>query len=206
MVELEILSWKDIHRLTLILARKIIESEYRPDVIIGIMRGGWIPARILLDYLNIPTLATLEIKFYKGLGETRERPIIVHPLVVDILNKNVLIVDDVVDTGKSMSIAMEMAKLGGAHSVKTAALVVKPWSILEPDYYAMKSDKWIVFPWEIRETIENMLKAKGEEVTEENIEELSKKYSALLKAGIDEVRLAIKLIMKNRCKKLGTQH
>lgn len=162
------------------------------------MRGGWIPARILLDYLNIPTLATLEIKFYKGVGETREKPIIVHPLVVNVLNRKVLIVDDVIDTGKSMSIAVEIAKLGGAYSVKTAALVVKPWSILEPDYYAMKSDKWIVFPWEIRETIEDILKTEDQKITEDNIDELSRKYAELLKTGVEEVKLALKLIMKNR--------
>lgn len=198
MVEFEVLSWNEIHKLTLILAKKIVESGYMPDVIIGIMRGGWIPARILLDYLNIPILATIEIKFYKGIGETRERPIIIHPLVVDIRNKRVLIVDDVVDTGKSMSIAIEMAKLGGAYSIKTAALVVKPWSVLEPDYYAMKSDKWIVFPWEIRETIENILELEKEEITRDNIEYLSRKYSTLLRASIEDIKLALNLIMKCR--------
>ncbi|HIQ02929.1 MAG TPA: phosphoribosyltransferase [Desulfurococcales archaeon] len=198
MVEFEVLSWNDIHKLTLVLAKKIVESGYMPDVIIGIMRGGWIPARILLDYLNIPTLATIEIKFYKGIGETRERPIIIHPLVVDIRNKKVLIVDDVVDTGKSMSIAIEMAKLGGAYSIKTAALVVKPWSILEPDYYAMKSDKWIVFPWEIRETIENILELEKEKITRDNIEYLSRKYSTLLRADVEDIKLALNLIMKCR--------
>lgn len=202
MVEFEVLSWNDIHKLTLVLAKKIVESGYMPDVIIGIMRGGWIPARILLDYLNIPTLATIEIKFYKGIGETRERPIIIHPLVVDIRNKRVLIVDDVVDTGKSMSIAIEMAKLGGAYSIKTAALVVKPWSILEPDYYAMKSDKWIVFPWEIRETIENILELEKEKITRDNIEYLSRKYSTLLRVSIEDVKLALNLIMKCRGGKL----
>ena len=62
----------------------------------------------------------------------------------------------------------------------------------------MKSDKWIVFPWEIRETIENILELEKEKITRDNIEYLSRKYSTLLRADVEDIKLALNLIMKCR--------
>lgn len=167
------LTWSDVQQLSYKLCDQIIKEKFKPDVIVGIMRGGWVPARIILDMLDVELLAALEIKFYKGLGEVRERPVLTQPLVVNIRDKKVLIVDDVIDTGKSISIAVETLKLYGPSQVKIAALVVKPWSILNPDYYALKSDAWVIFPWEIRETVKEIIRSFNINIRERNKEELA---------------------------------
>ena len=64
-----VLTWNDIAKLSIKLARKIIESNFTPDAIVGVMRGGWVVAKIVEDLLGVSELGSLEIKFYKGIGE-----------------------------------------------------------------------------------------------------------------------------------------
>ncbi len=167
-------TWEEIHEKSLELAVKVLESGYRPDVIIGILRGGYIIARIIADALNIDELGIVEVKFYKSVGERAERPIITQPLVIDVRGKKVLIVDDVVESGRTLEIVTEQARLRGAKEVKVAALFFKPRSIIIPDFYAVKTTKWIVFPWEL-----------GELFRIYNIRDLQEAKELLRKIGYD---------------------
>jgi len=144
-------TWDEVHKFSLILARKVIESGYIPDVIVGILRGGYIVARIVADILNIEELGVVEVKFYRSIGERAERPVITQPLILDVRDRNVLIVDDVVDSGRTLEIVSQQVRLRGAKNVKSAALFVKPRSIINPDYYIIKTTKWVLFPWELGE-------------------------------------------------------
>ena len=141
-------SWQDIEELSYKIAEQIIEKNIKIDIIIAILRGGWIPARILADLLGIENIGVLGIKFYKSIETRKEQPIITYPLILDISNKNVLLVDDVADTGKSLSLAIEMTRLYGPKNIYTATLYVKPTTILVPDFYAETTSAWIIFPWE----------------------------------------------------------
>jgi len=141
-------TWQDIEELSYKIAEQIIERNIKIDAIIAILRGGWIPARILADILGVEKIGVLGIKFYKSIESRKEQPIITYPLILDISNKNILLVDDVADTGKSLSIAVEMARLYGPRNIYTATLYVKPTTILVPDFYAETTNAWIIFPWE----------------------------------------------------------
>jgi hypoxanthine phosphoribosyltransferase len=79
----------------------------------------------------------------------------------------VLIVDEVADTGKSLVLIKQHITEKGAAEVKIATVYYKPWSIITPDYYAKETSRWIVFPWEIKETIRkiiNKCREKGKPV------------------------------------------
>ncbi len=141
-------SWEDIEDLSYKIAKQIIDKNIRIDSIIAILRGGWIPARIIADLLGIEEIGVLGIKFYKSIETRKEQPIITHPLILDIYDKNVLVVDDVADTGKSLSIAIELVRLYGPRNLYTATIYVKPTSIFTPDFYAETTSAWIIFPWE----------------------------------------------------------
>jgi len=138
------------------LARKI---DFKPDVIVGISRGGLVPARILSDMLDNKNLAILGIIFYKKVGERTESPQITQDLTKDIKGKKVLVVDDVSDTGKSLIVAKDYITNKGASEIKVATLHYKPHSKLKPDYYIRTTDAWIVYPWE-RHEVERELKKK----------------------------------------------
>ena len=84
-------------------------------------------------------------------------------LPTSLKGKNVLIVDDCVDTGESMKIAKEYVKMLGASEIKTASLQIfdsTPES-LYPDFFVEKLPwKWIIYPWNYREDLTNLLRCE----------------------------------------------
>ena len=165
----------DVQRLSENLAHQIAESGFRPDIIVAVSRGGFDPARILSDELNIRSLASLQIIYYAGVNERNDRPQVKYPLNADIAGLNVLVVDDVADSGNSLKLVKEYVMSLDPREVKIATLHYKPWSSFEPDYYAESAEKWIIYPWEPRESIEDI---RGK----------------LLSEGVPEDELALKLI------------
>ncbi|MCC6032612.1 MAG: phosphoribosyltransferase [Desulfurococcaceae archaeon] len=151
-----ILTWKKIHEASLKLASEIAREGLEIDLIVGILRGGYIIARILGDMLGTENIGVVEVKFYKGIEERAERPIITQPLTADVKGKNVLVVDDVVDSGRTLEIVTEQVRLRGARSVRTAVLFYKPKSIIRPDFFAQETSEWVVFPWELCEFIREL--------------------------------------------------
>jgi hypoxanthine phosphoribosyltransferase len=157
-------SWEEIYNLCLDLADEIKKNKFNPEVIVGIARGGWIPARILSDLLGNSYTANLKIDFYRGVGETKERPIITQTISTIVEGKKVLIADDVADSGKSLKVAKEHLEQCGATQVKIATIYYKPWSIIKPDFYIKETEAWIIFPWERKEFVSKMiesLRSKG---------------------------------------------
>lgn len=157
-LEFEVPSWGQIYEMLLNLADKIRGDGFRPDVIVGISRGGWPPARVLSDLLDNPNLANVKAEFYLGVAETKGEPSITQPLSADVCGKKTLVVDEVADTGKSLRLVKEYVVQQDPSGVKVATIYYKPWSIVKPDYYEKETSRWIVFPWEIKETIRKIIK------------------------------------------------
>ncbi len=147
-VDVEFVDWGDIEEAVATVSSRIEESGFRPDVIIGIIRGGLVPARLVADRIGVDEIATMDIKLYKGVGLRGERPYLRQPPLLDLFNKRVLIVDDVSDTGLTLQLAVEAVNLYMPAEVRTATLYIKPWTDFVPDYYAVSTRSWIVFPWE----------------------------------------------------------
>jgi len=175
--EFEIPTWEGIYELLLNLASQIRRVGFKPDVIVGIARGGWAPARIMSDLLENPEIANVKAEFYLGVAETKGEPVITQPVSVPVKNKNVLVVDDVADTGKSLALVREHLKEKGAAEVKIATIYYKPWSIVTPDWFEHKTSHWIVFPWERKETVRRILeKCKKQGVPTEQAKETLVRY------------------------------
>ncbi len=178
-LEFEIPSWNQIYTMLLDLADKIRKSRFKPDMIVGVCRGGWLPARVLSDLLDNSNLANVRAEFYVGVAETKREAILTQPVSVPVKGKRVLIVDEVADTGKSLKLVKDHITQQGAAEAKTAAVYYKPWSIIKPDYYEKETSRWIVFPWETRETIKRLVKRCRETNTPIKLE-----TDKLVKAGI----------------------
>ena len=153
-----ILSWRDVYNLTLQLSERIVNSGFVPDVIVGIARGGWIPARILSDVLYASTLQNIRIEYYTDVGVKGRNPQITQPLTGSMKGKKVLLVDEVADTGDTLNHALKHVKSLGAASVRSAVLHYKPKSAIVPDYFMVKTSSWTVYPWENRESIISLVK------------------------------------------------
>lgn len=172
-------SWNQIYDMLLDLAGRIRKDGFKPDIIVGISRGGWPPARVLSDLLSNPNVANVRAEFYLGIAETGSEPTLTQPVSVKTRGKKILIVDEVADTGKSLKMVRKHIVQEGAKETRTVTVYYKPWSIVRPDYFAKETSDWIVFPWEIKETLRKII-ARCEELGRPVEEETAK----LVKAGI----------------------
>ena len=167
-LEFEIPSWSQVYILLLKIAELVKKSKYEPDIIVGVSRGGWIPARIMVDLLENPKLANVATEYYLGVAETKQKPSITQSVSISVKDKRVLIVDDVADTGESLKLVNAHLREQGASEIRIATIYYKQWSVIVPQYYAKKTCLWIIFPWEQREAVRKVVEKFGvERITEE---------------------------------------
>jgi len=157
-LEFEVPTWNLIYKMLLNLAEKIRKDGFKPDVIVGVSRGGWPPARVLSDLLDNPNIANVRAEFYLGVAEKKGEPVLTQLVSVSVAGKRVLVVDEIADTGKSLKVVKEHLMASGAVDVKIATVYYKPWSIVKPDYYERETRRWVVFPWETKETVNKIVK------------------------------------------------
>ncbi len=143
----EYLDWIKIDEAVWTLKDEILK-DFTPDMIVGVARGGLIPAVRLSHISNNILMRVVDVKFYKDVEKRREKPNIMVPLTDKIDNLNVLIVDDVADTGKTLMAIKEHLSNKNAKEIRIAVIAKKSHSIIDPDYYVFETDKWIIFPWE----------------------------------------------------------
>jgi hypoxanthine phosphoribosyltransferase len=171
-LEFKIPSWNQIYVSLLKLSDAVQKSGFKPDVIVGVSRGGLVPARIMSDLLETPKLANVAAEFYVGIEETKREPTITQPVSMSVKGMKVLVVDDLADTGESLKQVNTHLKSKGASEVRIAAIYWKPWSVTVPHYYIEETRCWIVFPWELKETIRKTVeKFRNEGKTVEDAKE-----------------------------------
>jgi hypoxanthine phosphoribosyltransferase len=179
-LDFEIPSWERIHWFSIEVAEEVKRSKFNPDIIVGISRGGWVPARIISDLFEKAVLANVSVEFYEQLGETKGKPTITQPISISVKEKKLLLVDDVADTGQSLALVKKYLKDVGALEIKIASVYYKPWSTVIPDYYRKETNLWIIFPWEIKESLRKIFeKFRGQNITEDDIKQ------KLLQLGLD---------------------
>jgi len=145
------------------LGLEICKSDFRPDFIVGVWRGGTpvgIAVQEILDYQGIETdHISIRTSSYTGIAQ-REKNVRVHGLGYLIRNINwdssLLIVDDVFDTGLSVQAIFdtlkEKARRNTPHDIRIATPWFKPennQTDLIPDYYIHSTEQWLVFPHEL---------------------------------------------------------
>lgn len=158
----ELISWTRFQKLAMVLANKIRATDYLPDIIIAIGRGGYMPARLLSDYFGIMDLTTVKIEHYRGSYKHPEA-VVKYPLTADVNGKRILLVDDVSDSGDTFAIALtHIAEHGTPEHIRTAVLHHKTTSIFLPDFYAQKVVKWrwLIYPWAIIEDIASFIESE----------------------------------------------
>jgi hypothetical protein len=188
-IEYLTLTWDDIYQLSLKLYEKVKKSGFEPDVIVGIARGGWMPARILSDLMDNPNLANVKAEFYLDVYKTMKKPMITQSVSTSVEGKTVLVVDDVADTGESLKLVKEHLITKGASNVKIGCLHYKPWSILKPDYYVRETRAWVIYPWEYKESVVKI----GKKLLEEG-KRLKNVEDELVKIGLN--RRLVRIFLK----------
>ncbi|MEP7166590.1 MAG: phosphoribosyltransferase family protein [Candidatus Woesebacteria bacterium] len=172
----DVLSWQDIGDETFIVGKKIIASEESFDRVIALARGGISIAQNLADLIGVKKISVLQCESYEGIGKTK-KPVITQTFTVDITHEKILLVDDLADSGETLLFVKDYLREQKAASVKIATLGVKPWTKIMPDYTAIHSKAWVIFPWETRETITTLeeiwtQKGNSTDLIEENLGKL----------------------------------
>jgi hypoxanthine phosphoribosyltransferase len=159
-------TWQDVEHQTQEILRQIQASDWRPDYVVGLTRGGLVPANLISQYLGC-RMETLKVSLRDdtecesnlwmaedAFGHEMEQP------------KNILIVDDINDTGATLNYIREDWSSGcfpdnprwtevWGSNVRVAVLVDNessksevPISYSAVDINKAEQDSWIVFPWE----------------------------------------------------------
>ena len=137
------------------LAEAVVADGYRPDLILGIARGGLLVAGAVGYSLGVKNTFTMNVEFYTGVGERLDMPMILPPVpeLVDFESTRVLVADDVADTGETLKLVKQFCadKVG---EVRCAVLYEKPRSAVRCEYVWRRTDQWITFPWSADEPVQ----------------------------------------------------
>ncbi len=166
-VPVKLVSWEEIVEWSRGLAKKIIDSGWTPDIIIAVARGGYVPARLLCDFLNVENLTSLQSQHWTEAARAAEKATIKFPYKIDLKGLRALIVDDITDTGDTLILARNfIADNWNPQEVKTATLQwISSVAKIKPDYYYIEVKEWVWFqyPWTRLEDITSFLKKMFEE-------------------------------------------
>lgn len=144
----EVLTWTDFGVASRELAAQIVNAGYVADIVVAIARGGLLPAGALAYALGTKAAGTLNVEFYTDVEETLPAPVVLEPLLdtAALAGKNLLVVDDVADSGRTLALVMELLTPHAA-AVRSAVLYTKPRTVIRPDFSWRETDLWITFPW-----------------------------------------------------------
>jgi hypothetical protein len=157
-MEFKVQNWQMAYDDSYYLYEKIRDSGYSPEIIIGIARGGWIPARLIADFMFIKSTANIKAETYQLIGETDVEAKITQEISENIAGKRVLVVDDVADSGATLDAVLEQLRSLKPATMRTAMLYYKPRSTVVPDYFVHKTSAWVLFSWSIYESLADLNK------------------------------------------------
>lgn len=151
------------------LARKIYDSGWRPDLLIGLWRGGTPIAVAVHEFLRAMGLSPRHIamKCSSYAAMTRLDSPVHFELCEEIFDSiapgsHVLLVDDVFDSGRTMKACSERIRKIPA-DVRVATVFWKPDANLTditPDFYMNATNDWIVFPHELEGLTDEEIRIK----------------------------------------------
>ena len=163
MSEKLIVSWEQYNQTVEKLAVQIENSNYKPTILVGIMRGAAPMIDVLSRILKLKC-AYLAVESYSGKGIEDEQGDIVFSREMSSIAPNmggrILLCDDLSDTGITFNKSIDWLKKyepikNKIEDIKTATLWKKKKSTFNPDYCAVElpDNPWIVQPFEIYEEI-----------------------------------------------------
>ncbi len=145
------ISWDQIHRDSRALAWRLDGRGPNEDgswnAIVAVTRGGMAPAMIIARELNVRTVDTVSVKSYdykvRSEAQMLKEP---HPDIMGETGKGILVVDDLVDSGKTLEFLR--ARYPDAHY---ATVYAKPEGRKQVETFIteVSQDTWIFFPWDM---------------------------------------------------------
>lgn len=144
-------SYNDFEKGVNSICNQIKHSEIKFDYIVGVARGGAIPAVRISHILNVPCIIMNWNTREKE--EIKEKPLVIDKIIQE--KKNILLVDDIVDEGNTIISILSCWRLlvKNLENVKICALIWNQSQLIRCDYYHKCIDRtvqkdWVNFWWE----------------------------------------------------------
>jgi uncharacterized protein len=141
-------SWEDVERYTQQLAQQVNESGFKPDYILGLSRGGWVPAVLLSHLVDWKPFASIDVKWSED-GRTRtiaENPHINRRVIP---GTHFLLIEDMLETGRTAAVVRDFLTGYRAADVKLACYFARDFSEVKPDFVLTEGlTHEVLFPWE----------------------------------------------------------
>jgi hypoxanthine phosphoribosyltransferase len=155
--ECTVTNWEYIYGLCREVSDEVRAADFEPDVVVALARGGWFAGRCICDFLGLDDLTSLKMEHYVGTAEKSGEPEVRYPMPEgSVEGKDVLVVDDIADTGGSIERAHEYVSERNPGEVRTATLQLLGTSAFQPDFVGERLSEWtwVVYPWNF---IEDMI-------------------------------------------------
>ncbi|MBC7724820.1 MAG: phosphoribosyltransferase [Burkholderiaceae bacterium] len=146
----ETLGWAEFGEVARVLSGDVLRTGFVPEVVVAIARGGLVLAGAMAYAMDVKSCGALNVEFYTGEHATLPEPVMLAPHLdqASLVGKRVLVVDDVSDSGRTLSMVVGLLGSAGA-DVRSVCLYSKPGTILEPDFSWRVTSGWIDFPWSV---------------------------------------------------------
>ena len=155
-------SWEEADAWADAIAHTVWDRKNVPETIVALTRGGWVPARLLADRLGVKRLVSIRLQHWGVTAQPSGKAELTEGLSGPVKGQNVLVVDDITDTGESLALAVQAVRDAGASRVESAACLHIGHSKFVPDYYAEEIPRnewvWVVFPWNYWEDIDHLIR------------------------------------------------
>lgn len=148
------MGWDEFQAHCIRLAATLNASGKTFDALVAVTRGGLFPAGIIARELDIRMIDTFCVFRYKGQGTGSET---ILKTAANLEGKNVLVVDDLADKGRTLEIVREHIP----HAT-IATVFVKPEGKPQVDHYVSEvaQSTWVRFPWDTYRAYKNPLVAE----------------------------------------------
>jgi len=143
-----------------VMSRQIAAGEWQPEFVIGIGRGGLIPAVYISHQLELPMLSIDHSSKVPGFADE----LLAKVAAMTAEGRKVLFVDDINDTGGTIEYVKGLLSEQGCNSehLRFAVVINNTRSRVTVDMWADQIDRdedkrWFVFPWEAVGTRESIV-------------------------------------------------
>lgn len=125
-----IFSSEDIADAIRAMARRILQANLPDLLVVAILKGSFVFAADLLRALHhaglSPQVDFLSLSSYRAGTKSSGRVEIVRDIEIDVSGRSVLIVDDILESGRTLAFAKDLLAARGAARVLTCVLLDKP--------------------------------------------------------------------------------
>ena len=141
------ISWGYFGKLAATLAERLAVENI--DMVVGIARAGLFPATAVACALR---REFFPVRVTRRLNDQVKFP---HPIwkvdvSKEIEGKTVAVIDEIADTGETLSLVAQRIQQRGAARLVTASLISHSWAKPAPDHVALVTDALVIFPWDKR--------------------------------------------------------